>query len=142
MSVLITNETVKELFHIAQSLARENYNSTFGAPHLLQALMHNNIGLKDFLVTLGKDPAYIYEWSEVRIEEYPKSGRMVQEPEPDDAIDDILEEADEVRIKLGLDEISALCILTAVTKSGVAFSAQELKSLPVREHEILNYYRG
>ncbi len=142
MSVLITNETVKELFHIAQSLARENYNSTFGAPHLLQALMHNNIGLKDFLATLGKDPAYIYEWSEVRIEEYPKSGRMVQEPEPDDAIDDILEEADEVRIKLGLDEISALCILTAVTKSGVAFSAQELKSLPVREHEILNYYRG
>ncbi len=69
MGVLITNETVKELFHIAQSIARENYNATFGAPHILQALMHNEIGLKGFLENLGKDPGYIYEWSGVRIED-------------------------------------------------------------------------
>lgn len=47
--MLITNETVRDVFHIAQSLARENYNSTYGAPHILQVLLHNDIGLKDFL---------------------------------------------------------------------------------------------
>lgn len=140
MGVLITNETVKELFHIAQSIARENYNATFGAPHILQALMHNEIGLKGFLENLGKDPGYIYEWSEVRIEDYPKTGRLTKNPEKDETVDRILDEADEIRIRLGLDEISAICILAAVTKSNVGFTAQELKSLPIREHEILNFY--
>ncbi|MGL6037405.1 MAG: ATP-dependent Clp protease ATP-binding subunit [Soonwooa sp.] len=140
MGVLITNETVKELFHIAQSIARENYNATFGAPHILQALMHNEIGLKGFLENLGKDPGYIYEWSGVRIEDYPKTGRLTDNPEKDETVDRILDEADEIRIRLGLDEISAICILAAVTKSNVGFTAQELKSLPIREHEILNFY--
>ena len=48
MSILISNETVKQLFHIAQSIARENYNSTYGAPHLLQASVHQDIGLREF----------------------------------------------------------------------------------------------
>lgn len=140
MSVLITNETVKQVFHIAQSLARENYNASYGAPHILQALLHNEIGLKEFLQNLGKDTGYIYEWSDVRIEEYPKGGRLTDAPEKDDSVNRILDEADEIRIKLGLDEVSALCILAATAKANVGFTAQELKSLPLREHEILNYY--
>jgi hypothetical protein len=39
MGVLVTNETVKQLFHIAQSIAKENYNGTYGGPHILQALI-------------------------------------------------------------------------------------------------------
>jgi hypothetical protein len=42
MGVLVTNETVKQLFHIAQSIAKENYNGTYGGPHILQALMHKD----------------------------------------------------------------------------------------------------
>ena len=142
MSVLITDESAKQLIHIAQSIARENYNATYGGSHLLQALMHKDIGLRDFLSSIDKDPAYIYDWADVRIEEYPKTGNLPSEPIPDEKIDKILEEADEMRLKLGLDEVNPLCILTAITKANVVYTAQELKSLPLREHEILNHFQG
>lgn len=142
MSVLITSETIKEVFHIAQSVARENYNAQYGASHLLQALLHNNFGLKDFLTNIEKDPGYIYEWAEVRIEEYPKSTHLPDDISKDEKVNLILEEADDIRSKLGLDEVSPLCLLAAIAKPNVAYSVQELKSFPLREHEILNVFRG
>lgn len=142
MSVLISNDTVKQVFHIAQSIAKENYNATFGAPHVLQALMHKDIGLKDFLVTLEKDPSYIYEWADVRIEEYPKTSHLPTEAEEDEKISKIIDEADDIRLKLGLDEVTALCLLTSIVKPNVAYSVQDLKSLPLREHEIINFFHG
>ena len=63
----LTNETVKELFHIAGQIAKENYNASYDGAHLLQALLHKDIDLIGFLQSLGKDTGYIYEWSEVRI---------------------------------------------------------------------------
>lgn len=142
MSVLITNETIKEVFHIAQSLARENYNSQYGASHLLQALLHNDFGLKDFLITLEKDPGYIHEWAEVRIEEIPKTAHRTDDVSKDDTINLILDEADDIRLKLGLDEVTPLCLLAAIAKPNIAYTVQELKSFPLREHEILNVFRG
>ena len=142
MSVLITNETIKEVFHIAKSVARENYNAHYGASHLLQALLHNSFGLKDFLITIDKDPGYIYEWAEVRLEEYTKTTHLPEDISKDEKIDTILEEADDIRSKLGLDEISPLCLLAAISKPNVAYSLQELKSFPLREHEIINVFRG
>jgi len=142
MSVLVTNETIKEVFHIAESVARENYNSQYGASHLLQALLHNNFGLKDFLLNISKDPGYIYEWAEVRIEELPKTAHLPDDISKDEKVNIILEEADDIRLKLGLDEISPLCLLAAISKPNVAYNVQELKSFPLREHEILNFFRG
>lgn len=142
MSVLVTNETIKEVFHIAQSVARENYNNQYGASHLLQALLHNNFGLKDFLLNIEKDPGYIYEWAEVRLEEIPKTAHLPDEVSKDDKVNNILEEADDIRLKLGLDEVSPLCLLAAISKPNVAYNVQELKSFPLREHEILNFFRG
>jgi len=142
MSVLITNETIKEVFHIAQSVARENYNAQYGASHLLQALLHNNFGLKEFLLNIEKDPGYIYEWAEVRVEEYPKTTHLPDEISQDEKIKIILEEADDIRSKLGLDEVTPLCLLAAIAKPNIAYSVQELKSFPLREHEILNVFRG
>ncbi|MNK44643.1 Chaperone protein ClpB [compost metagenome] len=142
MSVLVTNETIKEVFHIAESVARENYNNQYGASHLLQALLHNNFGLKDFLLNIDKDPAYIYEWAEVRIEELAKTGHLPNDIVKDEKVSIILEEADDIRLKLGLDEISPLCLLAAISKPNVVYNVQELKSFPLREHEILNFFRG
>ncbi|WP_300690018.1 ATP-dependent Clp protease ATP-binding subunit [Chryseobacterium sp.] len=141
MGVLVTNETVKQLFHIAQSIAKENYNGSYGGPHILQALMHKDIGLNEFLKSIDKDPGYFYEWADVRIEEYPKTAHLPEEVGQDDAVDTLIEEADDIRLKLGLDEITPICILTAIVKPQVVFSLQQLKSLPLREHEIFNLYR-
>lgn len=102
MGVLVTNDTVKQLFHIAQSIAKENYNGTFGGPHILQALMHKDIGISDFLKSIDKDPGYFYEWADVRIEDYPKTTHLPDEVKEDESVDTIVEEADDIRLKLGL----------------------------------------
>ena len=135
----LTNETVKELFHIAGQIARENYNASYDGAHLLQALLHKDIDLIGFLQSLGKDTGYIYEWSEVRIEEYPTATYLPEEVPPSEKVNNILEEADEIRLKLGLDEITPICILTAIVTPDIVFSFNELKSLPLREHEILQH---
>jgi ATP-dependent Clp protease ATP-binding subunit ClpB len=140
MSILISNETIKQLFHIAQSIAKENYNEQYGAPHLLQALMHREIDLRSFLERIGKEPNYIYDWADVRIEEYPKTTQIPSEVGPDSIIEQVIEAADDIRLKLGLDEITPLCILVAIVKPNIAFSAEQLKSLPLREHEVLNAF--
>lgn len=141
MNILITNQTTQDLLHIAQSIAKENYHERYGAPHLLQALVHKHIGLLDFIRKLGKDPGYFYEWADVRIEEYPKTSQLPLEIQPDDQIDKILEQADDIRMKLGLDEITPVCVFTAIVKPHVAFTPEQLKSLPLREHEIFNLYK-
>lgn len=142
MSVLISNETVKEVFHIARAVARENYNAIFGAPHLLQALVHKDVGLRELLTALGKDPSYLYEWAEVRIEEYPKTAHLPENMEEAEDVAKIMEESDEIRVRLGLDEVTPLCMLAAIAKPHVVYNTQELKSLPLREHEILNHFKG
>lgn len=52
----------------------------------------------------------------------------------------VFEEADSIRIKLGLDTISPICVLAAIAKPGVAFSSEQLKSFPVIEKEVLDVY--
>ena len=83
MNTLITNQTTQDLLHIAQSIAKENYNEHYGAPHLLQALVHKNVGLLDFMRNLSKEPGYFYEWADVRIEEYPKTSLLPSEIQAD-----------------------------------------------------------
>lgn len=140
--ILITNETTEQLFHIAKAIAKENYNGQFGAPHLLQALMHTEIDLREFLVHLDKDFNYIYEWADVRIEEYPKTTHIPLEAEPDVTVEIIIEAADDVKLKLGLDEITPLCVLAAIVKPAVAFSSEQLKSLPLRAEDILHSFNN
>lgn len=140
MNIIITNETIKQLFHIAQSIAKENYNEQYGASHLLQALMHREIDLRGFLESIDKDPNYIHDWADVRIEEYPKTVKIPSEIEQDNAVEQIIEAADDVRLKLGLDEITPICMIAAIVKPGIAFSAEQLKSLPLKEHEIFSAF--
>lgn len=140
MNIIITNETIKQLFHIAQSIARENYNEQYGVAHLLQALMHREIDLRGFLENIDKDPTYIFDWADVRIEEYPKTTQIASEVTQDSSVEQVIEAADDIRLKLGLDEITPLCMLAAVVKPEIGFSGEQLKSLPLRDYEILNAF--
>src|SRR5687767_1299623 len=107
------NESTKAIFHIAKAFARENYNEQFGSAHLLRALLHRESGLESFLEAAGKDVAYMRDWAEIRIEEYPKTGILPDVASPDDTISTIMEIADDIRLKFGYDEITALCLLAA-----------------------------
>src|SRR5215204_5628858 len=140
MPTLALNESMKTAVEIAQSLAKEYNNEYFYPAHILRALLHKEVGLKDFLESIGKDPGYITEWAEVRMDEYPKAGKIKDNVTGDDGVKALFENADDVRIRLGLDYISPLCVLAAISRPGVAFSGTQLKSFPIREKEVLELY--
>jgi len=140
MPTLTLNESVKTAIEIAQSLAKEYHNEYFYPAHLLRSLLHKDVGLKNFLDAIGKDSGYILEWAEVRMEDYPKTGQVKDKITGDDGIKSVFDEADNVRIKLGLDQISPICVLCALSKPGVGFTSEQLKTFPVKEKEILEVY--
>ena len=131
------SESVKIAIRKAKSIAREYANDCYTPSHLLKALMHKEVGLQGFIQSLGKDTGYIEDWAEVRIEEAPRSGKT-SEIMADKQIANVFEEADIVRLKLGLLEISPICVLAALTKPGTAYSITQLKSFPIKEEEILS----
>lgn len=135
MDFLNINETVQGVIRISKSVAREYGNASYAPAHLLYALMHKEIGLRSFVESLGKDADYLREWAEVRIEEYPKeasAGDIV----PGAQVYDLFEQADNIRLKWGLLEINPLCLLAAIATPGAGFTADELRSFPIREREI------
>src|SRR5436190_21457805 len=140
MPSLTLNESVKTAIEISQSLAKEYHNEFFYPAHLLRSLLHKEVGLKGFLDSIGKDSGYIMEWAEVRMEEYPKVAQVRDKVTGDEKIKNVFDESDNVRIKLGLDLISPICLLAAIAKPGIAFSSEQLKSFPVKEKEILDIY--
>lgn len=131
------SESVKIAIRIAKSIAREYANDCYTPSHLLKALMHKEVGLQGFIQSLGKDAGYIEDWAEVRIEEAPRSGKT-SEIMADKQIANVFEEADMVRLKLGLLEINPICVLAALAKPGTAYSITQLKSFPIKEEEILS----
>ncbi|GHT39140.1 ATPase AAA [Bacteroidia bacterium] len=136
MELLNLNESVQTATHIAQAFAKECNNATYAAEHLLKSLLHKEIGLRPFLLKMGKDLAYLEEWADLRIDELPKV-TIFSEIVPDERLTAVFEAADNVRLQLGLLEINPICVLAALVKPQVAFSANQLKSLPLREKEIL-----
>jgi len=134
----ILSDSLQTGFHIARALAREYYNEFFSAPHLLRALLHTDVGGSEFLSSIGKEVAYFKEWADVRIEACERVGYVPQSPTGDKTIVAILEEADHVRIQLGLDTINPICVLAALAKPGIGFSIDQLRSLPLQERDVLN----
>jgi ATP-dependent Clp protease ATP-binding subunit ClpB len=140
MSVISLSDSVKTAVRVAQSLAKEYHHKEFGPAHLLKGLLHQEVGLRNFLTSIGKDSAYIGDWADVRMEEYPQSITVPDEMLGNDAVKQVFDEADNVRVKLGLDVITPVCVLVALTKPNVGFDAGQLKSFPLKEKEVLDVY--
>lgn len=140
MSLTNISESVKLALRVAQSLAKEYHNPEFTPAHLLKGLMHKEVALRGFLSSIGKDEEYISEWAEVRIEELEKISAAPDEVKGSREIAMVFEEADHVRIKLGLDLITPVCVLTALCKPTVGFKPDQLKSFPIKERELLDLY--
>jgi ATP-dependent Clp protease ATP-binding subunit ClpA len=134
------SDSAKHAIQIAQSYAKEYIHEKFSSSHLLLALLHKEVGMRSFIESMGKDYFYIKDWAEVRLEEMPKSGKSSDNPEGDDNIILVFEEADNIRLKLGLDEINPICILTALIKPNIGFTIEQLKTFPIKEKEIFDLY--
>lgn len=140
MPTLSLNESMKAAVDIARSLAKEYNNEYFYPAHLLRALFYKEAGLKDFIESIGKDAGYIMEWAEVRMDECPKVSRIKDNVTGDEGVKAVFEEADSIRLRLGLDQVSPICVLAAIAKPGVAFNTMQLKSFPVKEKEVLDQH--
>ena len=139
VSFINLDDSVKIALNIAQAVARENANEYYMPSHLLKALLHKEVGLRDFIVSIGKDLGYLEEWADVYIEQCPKSTQL-SEIKPSEKIDFIFRAADDARIRLGLFDINPICVLIALVKPEVAFSSDQLRSFPIQERDILSLY--
>ena len=64
---------------LAQSMARQEQQSTYGVPHLVLAMLTESTGLKEILQSMQKDVAYLMEWFDMRKEMYISSGNDSEE---------------------------------------------------------------
>ncbi|MFL9833405.1 AAA family ATPase [Chryseobacterium terrae] len=130
------SQEVTKALAIAQKIGRENLNAYFTGAHLLKAMLNRDLSLLKQLENLGIDVFYLEEWAEVRIEELPKSPNRYS-CDPDEVIDEIFAEADQIREILEEQEISLFAVMTAISSPGVAFSFDQMKTFPVTRNELL-----
>ena len=135
-SILLA-DSIQTALQAAKSLAREYRNERYSAAHLLRALLQADSPGAELLDGLGKDVAYLRDWAEVRMEELPRLAFSPTELASDDSINKVLEEANYVRLRLGLDQVHPVCVLAALTKPTVGFPAEQLRSLPLQERDLL-----
>jgi len=131
-------DELKRAIGIAQAIAKEYQHAHFSPAHLLRALLHDEIGVTKFLKSIGQDVSYLREWAEVRLEGYPKATRGVSDPTGDDRVVAVMDEAEVVQVKLGLDAVDPLGVLAALSKPNVAFTKEQLKTFPLTSDEVLD----
>ncbi|MCH6234188.1 ATP-dependent Clp protease ATP-binding subunit [Cognataquiflexum rubidum] len=135
------SDEIKGIIRIAQALAKENMNVTFGPPHLLKATLHKESGLRFLLDELGQDIFYLEDWADVRIENCPKGFPIPNIIESSNNNSEIFQEAEDLRLKFGLEEITPMILLIALVTPGVAFSFEQLKTLPLQREVLMDSYR-
>lgn len=133
---LILAESAARSIRIAQAIARENLNGVFTPAHLLKALLHKEAGLHGLLNELDKDIYYLEEWAEVRIESVPKTTHLREPVAGDALVEEVMNEADSIRIQLSEEEILPLHLLAAVSTPGVGFTYDQMKTFPLRRDEL------
>jgi ATP-dependent Clp protease ATP-binding subunit ClpA len=132
-------DTLKQAVHIAQAIAREYAHAEYSSAHLLKALLHKDIGLMNFIENMGQDAYYVEEWAEVRLEALPKTAKVPETPSGDSFIEAVFYEADNIKLKLGNEEVNEHCLLIALCTPGVGFSYDQLKTFPLTPNEIIDY---
>lgn len=129
-------QEIDKALHIATQIATEYQHENYGAPHLIKSVLHKDFALMRFLFNNDIDVHFIDEWADVHLESYPKRSHHHKDITADTYANTILEEAEDVKLKLNKDEVDLLCIFIAAITPGVGFSFDQLKSLPVSHSQL------
>ena len=132
----MSKKEVDKAVHIATQIAEEHQHQNYGAAHLMKAMLNRDFSLLRYLHNLGLDVYYMEEWAEVRLEEYPKRSVRHHEVVADDTIQAVFEEAEDVQKTLKKEELDLLCLFIAAITPGVAFSFDQLKTVPVNHAQL------
>lgn len=137
-----TSPLTQQALHIAAQIAREYGHATYGPAHILKGLLHKDLPLLKQLEANGADVYYLEEWAEIRIESYPKGGKPTDNPEPDKSCDAVFNEAEHIQTKLHYNNLEPECLLIAISTPGVGFAYEQLKTYPLTNTQILQWYEG
>jgi len=140
MEFINLDQSSKELIRIAKAIAQQYNHDVYDSSHLLLGLMHKEVGILTFLEYHEQDIDYIKQWAEMRLEELPIIPTYQGIPTAGVHISKILEQADHIRLKLGLLEINPICVLIALCKPDIAFSVDQLRSFSLREGTLLDLF--
>ena len=132
-----------DLLHIAQSFANDNKSPKIEPAHLFRALLHKSAGLVSFIEdTLDEDYYYLVDWCDVRMQQCDKSPYGMKGVELSRESQVVVKEALSYCENMGADSLKAEYILAALVSPGVAFSAEQLKTMPLKSEKILKIVSG
>lgn len=127
-----------DLLHIAQSYAIDNRSPLVEPAHLLRALLHKSVGLISFIEnTLDSDYYYLVDWSDMRIQQCNKSPYKMKGIELSPSSRSVVKEAVEIGRKCGIEGIDEKLLLAAILTPGVAFSQEQLKTMPLQAEKVV-----
>ena len=128
---------LEKLKNIAQAFAEDNCSDAIYPAHLFKAVLHKEVGLVSFIeTTLDKDYFYLQDWADVQMQLAPKSVRPMKGLSLSMESQEVWDEADNYRLKFGLEEVEPVCILAALVTPGAGFSFDQLKTLPLSAAEV------
>ncbi len=133
----LTDET-KRAIRIAQAIVKEHRHEQVTPAHLMLGLLHNDVGLASWLVAVGKDIYFLRDWADYRLESIPKAARIPEEPPMNANVQETLKLAELIALQTAALFVEPLHVLAALVKPGVAFTADQLKSLPLTQKELLD----
>ena len=134
---------IEKLQNIANSYAEECTNDAIYPAHLFKAILHKEMGLVSFLEKeLNKDYYYLQDWADIQMRLSPLASRPMRDLDLSAESDAVLDEAENYRLKFGMDECNAVCVLAALVTPGVGFSFDQLKTLPLTAGEICTAVGG
>lgn len=127
-----------DLVHIAQSYAKDNGCPQIEPAHLFRAMLHKSAGLVNYIEDqLDEDYYYLVEWCDIRVKEcprspYPMKGVVFSRPS-----ESVVSEAERICDSCGMETLVPEAILAALVSPGVGFSAEQLKTMPLRPDKVL-----
>lgn len=127
-----------DLLHIAQSYAIDNGSPYIEPAHILRALLHKNAGLINFIEDiLDSDYYYLVDWTDMRIKQCNKSPYKMKGFEFSHESKSVIKEAANLSDSSGLSHIDAKCLLAALLSPGIAYSYEQLKTMPLKAEKVL-----
>ena len=127
-----------DLLHLAQSFANDNNCPQIEAAHILRALLHKSAGLINYIEdTLDSDYYYLLDWADMRIQQCDKSPYKMKGIEFSHEAKSVIKEAVNVAEKCGKEDIDGPCLLAALVTPGIAYSFEQLKTMPLKAEKIV-----
>lgn len=139
----LLNQLPFDLLHISQSYAVDNNSPKIEPAHLLRALLHKKAGLVNFIEdTLNSDYYYLVDWSDMRMQQCDKSPYKMKGIDLSHDSKAAIKEALSISEKCNSQGLTAHCLLAAILTPGIAFSVEQLKTMPLSPNKIIESISG